>query len=316
MLEKIEGRKGRGQQRMGRLDGITDSTDMSLRQLREMLKDREAWRAAVRGVPKSQTWLSKWTGAILQGRPGALMWSRGADHTVATQCKGSEKVHEDLEDVSWGHPPWEAEHHRGWGGQGTRDVPEWSQRETLLQVCSRWNQGRSEVLSCSRQTQGSWSSPQALPPNHVSVVLLPEFQLTGHADCVLKTCLWTWHRHSPCSFTVPEIHPRSRSHLTFWWTWRSSELCVRHAGVEAGNFQALGLTCCRCPESESGSRSVVSDSLRPRGLHRPWNSPGQNTGVGSLSLLQGTFPTQESNLGLLHWQVDSLPSQPPGKPSI
>ena len=44
----------------------------------------------------------------------------------------------------------------------------------------------------------------------------------------------------------------------------------------------------------------MSDSLRPHGLYSPWNSPGQNTGVGSLSLLQGIFPTQGSNLGLLH----------------
>ena len=44
----------------------------------------------------------------------------------------------------------------------------------------------------------------------------------------------------------------------------------------------------------------MSDSLRPRGLYSPWNSPGQNTGVGNLSLLQGIFPTQESNQGLLH----------------
>ena len=44
----------------------------------------------------------------------------------------------------------------------------------------------------------------------------------------------------------------------------------------------------------------MSDSLRPHGLHTPWNSPGQNTGVGSLSLLQGIFPTQGSNLGLPH----------------
>ena len=44
----------------------------------------------------------------------------------------------------------------------------------------------------------------------------------------------------------------------------------------------------------------MSDSLRPRGLYSPWNSPGQITGVGSLSLLQGIFPTQGSNLGLLH----------------
>ena len=48
------------------------------------------------------------------------------------------------------------------------------------------------------------------------------------------------------------------------------------------------------------SRSVVSDSLRPHGLYSPWNSPGQNTGVSSRSLLQGIFPTQGSNQGLLH----------------
>ena len=52
--------------------------------------------------------------------------------------------------------------------------------------------------------------------------------------------------------------------------------------------------------SESESCSVVSNSLRPHELYSPWNSPGQNTGVGSLSLLQGIFPTQESNPGLLH----------------
>ena len=50
----------------------------------------------------------------------------------------------------------------------------------------------------------------------------------------------------------------------------------------------------------SESFSVVSDSLQPHGLYSPWNSPGQNTGVGSLSLLQGIFPTQGLNPGLLH----------------
>ena len=54
------------------------------------------------------------------------------------------------------------------------------------------------------------------------------------------------------------------------------------------------------------SRSVVSDSLRPHGLYSPWNSLGQNTGVGSLSLLHGIFPTQGSNPGLL--QVNSSPA--------
>ena len=52
--------------------------------------------------------------------------------------------------------------------------------------------------------------------------------------------------------------------------------------------------------SKYKSCSVVSDSLPPRGLYSPWNSPGQNTEVGSLSLFQGIFPTQGSNPGLLH----------------
>ena len=52
--------------------------------------------------------------------------------------------------------------------------------------------------------------------------------------------------------------------------------------------------------NESESCLVVLDSWRPLELYRPWNSPGQNTGVGSLSLLQVISPTQESNLGLPH----------------
>ena len=66
---------------------------------------------------------------------------------------------------------------------------------------------------------------------------------------------------------------------------------------------------------EPASRSVISDSLRPHGLYSPWNSLGQNTGVDSLSLLQGIFLSQGLNPGLLHcrWILYQLSHQ--GSPS-
>ena len=62
-------------------------------------------------------------------------------------------------------------------------------------------------------------------------------------------------------------------------------------------------------KSESESQSVVSNSLQPHGRYSPWNSPGQNTGVGSLSLLQGIFPDPGIEPRSPALQADSLPTE-------
>ena len=67
---------------------------------------------------------------------------------------------------------------------------------------------------------------------------------------------------------------------------------------------------------ESESHSVVSDSFRPQGLYSPWNSPGQNTGVGSPSLLQGIFPNPGIEPRSPELQADSLPAEPHQPPAL
>ena len=69
-------------------------------------------------------------------------------------------------------------------------------------------------------------------------------------------------------------------------------------------------------ERESESHSVLSYSLLPHGGHSPWNSPGQSTGMGSLSLLQGIFPTQGLNPGLPHCRWTLYPLSHKGSPRI
>ena len=82
MLEKIEGRRRRGPQRMRRLDGITNSMGMSLSKLQDMVKDRDDCHAAVHGVAKSETWLSDWT-TRARDRKGI----KSPEEQQATSCR-------------------------------------------------------------------------------------------------------------------------------------------------------------------------------------------------------------------------------------
>ena len=108
--------------------------------------------------------------------------------------------------------------------------------------------------------------------------------------------------HSLSSPSPPAPNPSQHQGLFQWVSSSRAVAKVLELQLQHQSFQWTPRTDLLffIVSKVSESRSVVSDSLWSHGLYSPWNSPGQNTGVGSLSLLQGIFPTQGLNPGLLH----------------
>ena len=94
MLKTIKGRRRRGQQRMRwhEMHGVTDSMNMSLSKLQELVMDREAWRAAIHGIAKSWTWLSNWSD---------LIWSDTIQQILITCCVRWEAFNSKWDQIRW-----------------------------------------------------------------------------------------------------------------------------------------------------------------------------------------------------------------------